>query len=74
MCYLIAKKYSEVGCLAVKTENGKALAGLVSYLGLKMLDKDVQILTLSNPDVFGEYKPYTFVPTEKDFIMKVLEM
>ena len=31
MCYLIAKKFSEQGCLAVETEGGKALAGLVSF-------------------------------------------
>ena len=41
MCYLIAKKFSEQGCLAVETEGGKALAGLVSYLGLKTLEKGI---------------------------------
>ena len=39
MCYLIAKKHSERGCIAVKTESGKALVALVTYLGLKTLDK-----------------------------------
>lgn len=74
MCYLIAKKYSGTGCVAVKTESGKPLAALVSYLGLKTLDKGIQILTLSNPDVYGEYKPYRFVPTEQEFISEVFEM
>ena len=74
MCYLIAKKYSEVGCVAVKTESGKALAALVMYLGLKTLDQGIQILTLSNPDVYGEYKPYRFLSTEQEFITEVFAM
>ena len=56
--YLIAKKFSEEGCLAVQTEGGKALAGLVTYLGLRTLDKGIQILTVSDTETYGEYKPY----------------
>lgn len=74
MCYLIAKKFLTPGCLAVQTESGKALASLVSYLGLKTLDKGVQIVTVSNPEAYGEYKPYNYVSSEKEFISKVLDM
>lgn len=74
MCYLIAKKFSEQGCIAVQTESGKALAGLVAYLGLKTLDRGVQILTVSDTNTYGEYKPYHFVSSEKEFISKVLDM
>lgn len=74
MCYLIAKKFTDPGCLAVQTEGGKALASLVSYLGLKTLDKGIQILTVSSPDVYGEYKPYRYVASEKEFISEVLDM
>lgn len=74
MCYLVAKKFSETGCLTVKTESGKALAALVSYLGLRTLDKGIQILTVSDVEEYGEYKPYTFVSTEKEFISRVLDM
>ena len=74
MCYLIAKKFDSVGCLAVQAERGKALSALVSYLGLKMLDKGVQILTLTDMDTYGEYKPYQVVDSEKEFIDKVFEM
>ena len=31
MCYLVAKKFSDKGCLAVETKADKALASLVSY-------------------------------------------
>jgi hypothetical protein len=74
MCYLTAKKFDSVGCLAVQVERGKALSALVSYLGLKMLDKGVQILTLTDMDTYGEYKPYQVVDSEKEFIDKVFEM
>ena len=74
MCYLIAKKFCEPGCIAVETKGDKALAGLVSYLGLRTLDKGIQILTVSDPEFYGEYSPYHFVDSEKDFIDKVFEM
>lgn len=74
MCYLIAKKFNEKGCVAVEAERGKALSALVSYLGLKTLDKGIQILTVTDMDTFGEYKPYTIISTEKEFISKVLSM
>lgn len=74
MCYLIAKDFKKSGCLAVKAEGGKALAHLVSYLSLRTLDKGIQILTLSSPEAYGEYKPYTVVANEGEFISKVLSM
>lgn len=74
MCYLIAKKFDEVGCIAVEAKRDKALANLVSYLGLRTLDRGIQILTVSNPEMYGEYKPYHFVASEKDFIDNVLAM
>ena len=74
MTYLIAKKFDKTGCIAVKTKSGKKLAALVSYLGLKTIDKGIQIVTLSNPEVFGEYKPYKYVNTEQEFINCVFDM
>lgn len=74
MCYLIAKKFDEEGCLAVEAERGKTLAALVTYLGRKTLDKGVQILTVSDMDMYGEYKPYHLVESESLFIQKVLSM
>ena len=74
MCYLVAKDFKKPGCLAVKTEGSKTLAHLVSYLGRKTLDKGIQILTLSSPEAYGEYRPYTIVDDEKEFISKVLSL
>jgi hypothetical protein len=74
MCYLIAKRFDSKGCLSIELERNKALASLVSYLSLKTLDKGVQILTVSNKEMFGEYAPYTSVNSETEFIEKVLSM
>ena len=73
-CYLIAKRFDKPGCIALRTESGKELAELVADLGKKMLDSGVQIFTLSNPEMFGEYKPYTFVSSKEEFISRVFEM
>lgn len=72
MCYLIAKGYYDEGCVAIKAEPGKTLAALVNYLSRKTLNSDIQILTISNPKMYGEYKPFHFVNTEEDFIAEVL--
>lgn len=74
MCYLIAKQFNDTGCVAVESKGGRATAGLVSFLSDRTKDKDIQILSVSDTEVYGEYKPYKFVKTEKDFIDKVLEM
>ena len=71
MTYLVAKKFDQTGCLAVKMNPGKELAELVSEMGRKYLDKGIQILTLSDPDTFGEYKPYQFVDSIKEFYKQV---
>lgn len=73
MVYLIARKLSDTGCLAVKVKADKALAGFVSYLSLRTLDKQMEILTVSDMDTYGEYKPYEVVQSEKDFIVRVLD-
>ena len=68
MCYLIAKKYDKPGCLAVEAERGKHLAELVSSLGKELLDRNIQILTVSDMDMYGEYKPYHILGSEREFI------
>lgn len=70
MCYLIAKKYDRPGCIALETTRGKHLADVVSLLGKELLDKGVQILSVTDMDVYGEYKPYTLVPSETEFLSK----
>lgn len=71
MTYLIAKRFDAPGCLAVRTEAGKSLAELVSKLGKNYLEKGVQILTVSDPEVYGEYKPYQVVDSLEKFISQI---
>lgn len=74
MCYLIAKKHEKPGCIALEAQRGKALASLVSELGLKTLERNVQILTISDKDAYGEYKPYHMVSSEQEFIRRVMTL
>ena len=74
MCYLVAKKFDQHGCIAVQAEYGHMLASLVDYLGRKTLKNGVQILTVSDMEAYGEYKPYDIVDSEAVFIQKVLSM
>ncbi len=74
MSYLVAKKVAERGCIALKTKGDKAIASLVSYLGLRTIDKGIEIFIVSDPETYGEYKPYSFVSSEIDFINRVFEM
>ena len=54
MCYLIAKKFKQHGCLSLQAKYGAELASLVDYLGRKMADTDVQILTVSSKEAYSE--------------------
>lgn len=74
MCYLIAKRIDNVGCVALQTVHGqhlvdfkKKLVGMVGY------DK-VQLVTISRPSAYGEYEPYQFVGTEQEFEQAVSNM
>ena len=60
--------------LLFKQNTEKTLAALVTYLSLKTLEKGIEILTVSDMDTFGEYKPYHLVENEALFIQKVLSM
>ena len=73
-CYLIARKAREQGCLAVRTKCSKALGNLVSYLGYRTMDKGIEILSVSDMDGYGEYRPYHLVDSEREFINLVLQM
>jgi len=73
-CYLIATKDDMHGCIAFKTVRGKVLAALVRYLSLRTIDRGVEIITLTDMDVFSEYKPYNIIESEGEFITRVLEM
>lgn len=74
MCYLVAKKFNQVGSIALKVQHGKALSELSRRLTLKTLDKDIQIITISNLEAYKEYAPYQIIKNQLEFETSVLAM
>ena len=74
MCYLIAKKFNEIGCLALQTSHGKHLADFKEKLMQTIEYDTVQLVTISRPSAYGEYEPYHFVETEQEFEAAVKKM
>lgn len=67
MCYLIAKSINDVGCVALRTTHGKHLSALKRSIESKVGYDKIQLVTISRPSAYGEYEPYHFVSTEKEF-------
>lgn len=66
MCYLIAKRFNQSGCIALQTEAGEEMAQFADALQEK-LGYDIQIITISRPPAYGEYEPYHFVHSYDEF-------
>lgn len=74
MCYLVAKNKNSHGCYALKTKHGKQLAEMKRRMNAKVVNKGIQLVTISRPTAYGEYAPYSFVNDEKEFERIVMEM
>ena len=74
MCYLVAKKFNEVGCLALQTTHGQHLVELKRGLIQEIGTEKIQLVTISRPSAFGEYAPYHFVDTEQEFKQRVARL
>jgi len=74
MCYLVAKKFDEKGCIAVKTRHGKTLSEFTRSLQQQIGYNGVQLITISRPSAYGEYEPYEIIETKEEFQERVLEM
>ena len=74
MCYLIAKKFNDVGCLALQTSHGQHLADFKKKLIAEIGTEKIQLVTISRPSAFGEYEPYSFVDTEQEFEQEVRKL
>lgn len=71
MCYLIAKRFNEVGCIALQTAHGQHLADFKKKLIKEIGVDSIQLVTISRPSAYGEYEPYHFVETEQEFEQEV---
>ena len=67
MCYLIAKKFNDVGCLALQTSHGQHLADFKKKLIRSVGYDSIQLVTISRPSAYGEYEPYHFLKRELEF-------
>ena len=74
MCYLVAKKFSKVGCLALPMTHGQHLADFKEKLMRAVGYDAIQLVTISRPSAYGEYEPYRFVETEQEFEEAVKNM
>lgn len=66
MSYLVAKRFKEIGCIALEVKRGKELADFVHRMNHE-LDSNIEIVTISRPEAYGEYSPYRFVDTYEEF-------
>ncbi len=74
MCYLVAKRVDDVGCVALQTSIGRHLADFTKKLMSEVGIDNVQLITISRPSAYGEYDPYHFVDTEEEFEKEVKKM
>ena len=74
MCYLLAKKFGDIGCVALQTSHGQHLADFKKRL-VRVVGYDrIQLVTISRPSAYGEYEPYRFLETEQEFEEAVRHM
>ena len=74
MCYLIAKRFGDLGCVALQTEHGPHLVDFETRLMRSVGDDTIQLVVISRPSAYGEYEPYSFVDTEQEFETVVKNM
>lgn len=70
-CYVIVKKFNSVGCVGVKVKGDSAIS-LSELLDSELDINNSQVVTVSNPEMYGEYKPYDIKSNLKEFLDTVL--
>lgn len=71
MCYLVAKWFSGVGSVAMKTKPGRELVEFVDKVQSEFGIDDLQLVTISRPSAYGEYEPYEFVESKEQLVEKL---
>ena len=74
MCFLIAKRFDQTGCLALQMTHGSHLADFKEKLIKEIGYDQIQLVTISRPSAYGEYEPYHFLETEQEFENAVKNM
>ena len=66
MCYLMAKNIDDVGCVALRTTQGKHLSEFKRSIEAKVGYEKIQLVTINRPSAYGEYELYHFVNTKEE--------
>lgn len=74
MCYLIAKRIDNTGCLALQMTHGPHMVDFKERLLQEIGYERIQLVTISRPSAYGEYEPYHFIDTEQEFEQAVKNM
>lgn len=74
MCYLVAKKIDDVGSVALRTTHGKHLSQFKRQIESEVGNDKIQLVTISRPSAYGEYEPYHFVDSKREFAEVVGQM
>lgn len=74
MVYVIAKDKNKHGCYAVRVPLGDYSVKLKNKLNPIVAPKGIQLVTITRPQAYGEYAPYTLVENEDEFMRLVLAM
>lgn len=72
MKYIVVKDFNNIGCIAFGTNIASKFLSLSEYIEDLCSDK-LQVVVLNNPEAYGEYKPYTFIEDELNFIQEVFK-
>ena len=72
MCYVVARAVLGHGSIAVPLRRGQEVVQLKHRIRERYGDA-IELLTISNPDAYGEYAPYTIAEDAEEFERMVYE-
>lgn len=74
MSYLIAKKFGKEGCIALQMSLGQHLVDFEEKLIKKYGFHPLELVTISRPEAYAEYSPYSFAKSEEEFETSIAEL
>ncbi|MDO4280388.1 MAG: hypothetical protein Q4C56_02035 [Peptococcaceae bacterium] len=67
MCYIVATKFGEEGCIAWQPDPSLRVGDYMDHL-VDMVGYDkIQLVKLDPPESFGEYAPYHYMESREAF-------
>lgn len=72
--YIVVKDCNKQGCICFKCPNKDLWVSLPRMLEDAVDVYRIEIIGLSDPNIYGEYAPYRFIDDLGDFIKEALSM